>query len=283
MSRDANHNGIPRDICEALSAYLQRGFHDPAQAVAGQAVAEQAPAGHVVAKQGNQDRAREKQDAAENAERAAIVARFRRDLERVRESAAAGGLPLRPRSVPPTRGLTQLSRAVQAALRDCPTHADEVRSAACRALGWAAWTEFYEEDSWSAGFVSRFAGGTLIGPDAPWRDESLIVDVFVYGPEIHYPPHAHPAEEIYLILGGGPAEISLGSQSVYAGLDAGRMSVHRSNEAHAIRVGREPIFGVVMYRGDLAGPLWYRERMDDDSETKKYPKVVRPADMPGKS
>jgi len=34
--------------------------------------------------------------------------------------------------------------------------------------------------------------------------------------------------------------------------------------------------GVVMYRGDLEGPLWYRNDMYNENEEKRYPGVIRP-------
>ena len=43
-----------------------------------------------------------------------------------------------------------------------------------------------------------------IGPDGRlWHDE-VILGLFVLGPHTVYPPHAHPAEEFYVVLSGAP-------------------------------------------------------------------------------
>jgi quercetin dioxygenase-like cupin family protein len=102
-----------------------------------------------------------------------------------------------------------------------------------------------------------------------------VLDVFVYGPDIDYPSHAHPAEEVYLVL-GGTAWFRTGREAEYHPLRAGDLSHHSPDLPHAIRIGDEPVLGVVMYRGDLEGPLWYRSDMYDETEEKKYPGVIRP-------
>jgi quercetin dioxygenase-like cupin family protein len=205
---------------------------------------------------------------------------FISDLISVVKPAERERLPFRSLAVPPTRGLSNLSRALSNARRDVTSWKDEAAGlrlleTAAATAGWAAWTEFYQEDEWTRSFVHRFAGGTVVGPSAPWRVDHVIVDIFVYGPEIDYPAHAHPAEEVYLIL-GGDARFRVGTDGDYRPLPPGAISHHRPDEPHAIRVGPEPILGVVMYRGDLKGPLWYRRDMDDAGEPKKTPAVVRP-------
>ncbi len=205
---------------------------------------------------------------------------FIADLISVVDLAEQNDLPFRTLAVPPTRNLKNLSRALSRARRDLASWDNKavglrLLEAAASTAGWAAWTEFYQEDEWTRSFVHRFAGGTVVGPTAPWRIDHVIVDIFVYGPEIDYPAHAHPAEEVYLIL-GGDAYFRVGAAQEYRPLPPGAISHHRPDESHAIRVGPEPILGIVMYRGDLEGPLWYRRDMEDTGEAKKTPGVVRP-------
>ena len=213
------------------------------------------------------------------------LGRFVEDLEEVAAAAEAGRLPHRARTVGPTRGLANMARAFSIARHDLAElgtqgwNADgrgrAIIDAAATAAGWAAWTEFYREDDWSRSFVHHFAGGTVAGPTAPWHVDHLVLDVFVYGPNIDYPAHAHPAEEVYLIL-GGTAEFKIGADPQYRPLRAGDVTYHSPNLPHAIRIGEEPVVGVVMYRGDLEGPLWYRDDMHNENEEKRYPGVIRP-------
>ncbi|MFP4483904.1 MAG: dimethylsulfonioproprionate lyase family protein [Spirochaetota bacterium] len=210
---------------------------------------------------------------------------FISDLIAAVHAAERNDLPFRSLAVPPTRGLSNLSRAVTRARHDLPLWKEgaagrRLLDVAASTAGWAAWTEFYREDEWSRPFVHRFAGGTVVGPSAPWQAEHLIVDLFVYGPDIDYPAHAHPAEEVYLIL-GGDAHFRVGKEPEYRRLHPGEVSHHQPDEPHAIRAGSEAILGVVMYRGDLAGPLWYRDNMEDPEEPRKNPGVVRPEPVEG--
>jgi quercetin dioxygenase-like cupin family protein len=69
-------------------------------------------------------------------------------------------------------------------------------------------------------------------------------------PHTHYPAHAHPAIELYLViagaatwgLGDAPAEIR----------PPGSVIVHPSGAPHAMTTGAEPLLALFTWRGDLA-------------------------------
>ncbi len=173
----------------------------------------------------------------------------------------------RSRSV---RGL----RHLPAAFVEAPRGSEDLWSVARSAVGWAAWAEYYEDDPWSAPFLDRFANGDILGPGAPWRADDVIVGLYCFGPHIDYPPHAHAAEEVYVILTGAPA-FRIGAEADYQSKSPGDVVLHRPNVAHGIRTGAEPVFGVYAWRGDLEAPAWYRVPMSDEAAEIRFPPIRR--------
>ncbi len=86
--------------------------------------------------------------------------------------------------------------------KQCVAGVKTLYEAACASFAWVRWAEFYEEDDWSRSFLPNFANGEGIGPDGRFFNSKIILGLFLLGPNTHYPAHAHPAEEFYLILSG---------------------------------------------------------------------------------
>lgn len=149
----------------------------------------------------------------------------------------------------------------------------ELIEAARAVASLAAWSPFYGDSQWSRPFLDRFAVGPLVGPRAPFQRRGLIVDLFLYGPRIHYPLHAHPAREVYLPLYGA-GEFRIGSAGRPIHVPPGTAVVHQSDEPHGVTVGEGPVFGLTFLRGDLEAPTWYRSPMSDTREAKICPPLV---------
>ena len=122
--------------------------------------------------------------------------------------------------------------------KSVPGELVELYDAARSAFGHVRWTEFYEEDSWSKSFLPSFANGEGIGPDGRLRHDEVILGLFLLGPDITYPEHAHPAEEFYIVLTGNP-EFKIGDNN-FELQEAGAVVLHHSNISHAIRTSTEP-------------------------------------------
>ncbi|MGD9294488.1 MAG: dimethylsulfonioproprionate lyase family protein [Roseobacter sp.] len=106
---------------------------------------------------------------------------------------------------PPVRGLRYAAQAMG-------SDPAPVAMAARSAFGHMRWTEFYAEDDWSRSFVADFANGEGIGPDGRLMCDTIILGLFIMGPQTTYPLHAHPAQEFYLVLSGQPAfQVGIGS------------------------------------------------------------------------
>ncbi|MGF1529027.1 MAG: dimethylsulfonioproprionate lyase family protein [Candidatus Competibacterales bacterium] len=205
--------------------------------------------------------------ASANPAEAETLLAFANDLE-----ALPQGLPFNPRPSSPVRGLRFLAEAAHLAQRAFP---GPLTHGAREAAGWARWTEFYREDPWSAPFLDRFAMGEIVGPTGSWLCNDVIVGLFVFGPELDYPPHAHPAEEIYIPLNGAP-QFQVGVDASHRARLPGEVILHRPDVSHAIRTHAEPVFGLWAWRGAIAEPSWYRTSMGDDAASKRYPPLCKP-------
>ncbi|NBD33375.1 MAG: hypothetical protein GVY17_10505 [Cyanobacteria bacterium] len=187
------------------------------------------------------------------------------------ESVASSSLAFSYTKNDSTRGLRYLAQSLALAQIQLDRPIIELtRSAA----GWAAWSEFYESCAWSSPFIECFANGDIIGPKAPWYSEQLIVGLFVFGPDIFYPQHAHPAPEIYYVLSGNP-KFQVGADQPFISQPPGSIVLHRSNISHAIKTDNLPVCGVYAWRGDLSAPSWYRNNMMDNNEDKVYPPMKK--------
>lgn len=180
-----------------------------------------------------------------------------------RPTSRSGAEPI----VPALRFAPQLLAENHEALAD-------LLAAARAAFGLVRWTPFYGEDAWSAPFLRHFACGEGIGPDGRLVNDKVMLGLFVLGPETFYPPHAHPAEEFYLVLTGNPA-FQVGADTPFVPRAPGEVILHASEVSHAIRTGAQPTFAVYGWRGDLTAPSWYRDDMSDAQAPKRYPPIAK--------
>lgn len=157
--------------------------------------------------------------------------------------------------------------------KNVPSKLTELYNAARNAFGQVRWTEFYEEDPWSKSFLPLFANGEGIGPDGRLKHNEVILGLFLLGPNVTYPEHAHPAEEFYIVLTGNP-EFKVGNNN-FELQEAGAVVLHHTNISHVIRTSSEPFFAIFGWRGEIGAKSWYRNNMTEESEPKKYPTIKK--------
>ncbi|HZD66031.1 MAG TPA: dimethylsulfonioproprionate lyase family protein, partial [Acidimicrobiales bacterium] len=122
------------------------------------------------------------------------------------------------------------------------------------ALAWTQ-TGTYRRNPPSPGFLDAYGHATIAGP--PEEPSPLLVaptvrsGVLLLGPHTSYPPHRHPAEEVYLPL--GPAQWRRGWEP-WRGEPGGALVHHRPSVAHAIRTGDRPLLAVYAWCGDVTTP-----------------------------
>ncbi len=101
-------------------------------------------------------------------------------------------------------------------------------------------------------FLRRYAYTELLGPSGPVPNTTISAGFLYLAPQTYYPPHAHPAEEIYHLIAGP----SIWQQGDQPGTECGAGSriVHRSGVAHSMRSGDQPMLALYLWRGDLSSP-----------------------------
>ena len=101
---------------------------------------------------------------------------------------------------------------------------------------------------WHESARSHTPYSQLIGPTGLIKHQSFRVGLFALIPDIDYADHAHPADEVYIVLAGS------GSWS----LDGGPFQVKRAGDiieipsmmTHAMRTGTTPALTVYSWTGD---------------------------------
>jgi mannose-6-phosphate isomerase-like protein (cupin superfamily) len=178
-----------------------------------------------------------------------------------------------PRQRRPGGSVRALQYAPMVLNEPAPRATADLHAAAVRCFTEVHWTEFYGEDDWSRPFLSLFSCAEGIGPEGRLAHDSLIVGLYLYGPGMRYPQHAHPADEVYVVLAGRQA-FQIGAHASFIAHGPGAVVVLPADSSHAIRTEGGPAFGVFLRRGDIGGHSWYRADMTDDASPKRFPTIA---------
>ena len=117
------------------------------------------------------------------------------------------------------------------------------------------WRYSYEQRADAPSLGENIAYAEIIGPDAPYRSNIFCLGLTLIAPESLYPPHRHPAVELYYVV-SGTANWSLNNRD--RELLPGEFVLHPSLAAHAMRTRREPLLAVYTWGGeDIHTPSVY--------------------------
>jgi mannose-6-phosphate isomerase-like protein (cupin superfamily) len=117
------------------------------------------------------------------------------------------------------------------------------------------WRYSYAKRDDAPGLEDNMAFAELIGPDAPFKSQSVCIGLTLIGPEILYPSHAHPAIELYYVVAGTATWIANGIPSRN---HPGAFILHPSQTVHAIQTHQEPLLAVYSWSGeDVKTPSAY--------------------------
>jgi quercetin dioxygenase-like cupin family protein len=98
----------------------------------------------------------------------------------------------------------------------------------------------------------------------------MAMGLFVIGPQVYYPIHAHAAEELYLLL-AGTVSFRINPEDEWQAKRAGDLVLHRSQEPHEMRTQRAASLALYIWRGEIFQPSWYKGDMSSPEEPPKYP------------
>ncbi|MEV8615056.1 dimethylsulfonioproprionate lyase family protein [Amycolatopsis sp. NPDC051373] len=147
--------------------------------------------------------------------------------------------------------LRNLPKALRIALADHVTGLVQV-------LRSARWTQTttYVSNPPNERFLPGYAHCTLLGPAAALPvavDPASLVTlgVLLLGPHVHYPPHWHPADEVYVPLTRARWSTD---ESPYVAREPGTVLHHAPTQPHAIHTDAVPLLALYLWRGDLHTP-----------------------------
>jgi hypothetical protein len=90
----------------------------------------------------------------------------------------------------------------------------------------------------------------LIGPDGMIYNDCLRVGIFLQGANVHYPSHAHPAQELYYLAQGKSGwavdDLPLTARSI------GEFIFHESMRPHRMQTYSEPMLAIWVWHGELS-------------------------------
>jgi quercetin dioxygenase-like cupin family protein len=117
------------------------------------------------------------------------------------------------------------------------------------------WTYSYPARTGQPDLSAAVAFSQIVGPGGFRPSDQLRLGLTLIAPGTHYPPHAHPAIEIYLVI-AGTAFWGLGGTAA-AAQPPGALILHPSGMAHAMQTGTEPLLAIWSWRGDVTSPSVY--------------------------
>lgn len=121
----------------------------------------------------------------------------------------------------------------------------------------APWTQTraYVREPPDGRFLGGYAHATLAGtPDGENQavGSGISVGLVLLDAGIHYPPHQHPADEVYVPLGA--AQWLDSTDGRYRPRAAGVPIHHVPWQPHAVRTATQPLLAVYLWSGDVATP-----------------------------
>jgi len=92
----------------------------------------------------------------------------------------------------------------------------------------------------------NIAFAEIVGPEAPFRSDSVCLGLTLIGPEKLYPAHRHPAIELYYVV-AGTATWTL--DAVSHDHPPGTFILHPSQAVHAMQTHAEPLLAIYSWSG----------------------------------
>jgi len=133
----------------------------------------------------------------------------------------------------------------------------DLASAVAPLAGQLQWTYSYPTDGGQDGadLARRIAFSQIVGRKGLVANADLHIGLTLMAPHTAYPPHAHPAVEVYLVVAGSATWQAGGAAATRQ--RPGAVIFHPGNVPHAMTTDDEPLLAIWTWRGDLASPSVY--------------------------
>lgn len=121
-----------------------------------------------------------------------------------------------------------------------------------------SWIEEYAEEAITRDLREKYAHADVAARQGVLAAQGVRLGLVLLGPRAYYPAHAHAAEELYILLGGG-AWWRWGA-TPWAWQPAGRMIHHPAHVSHAMRTGPWPVLAAYAWWGRIERPAAFLHR-----------------------
>ena len=167
------------------------------------------------------------------------------DIAGQARTAPANPAPPAPRQLPACR---HLARALSLAERGPAAELAEAFAAMAKGLRWTQ-NANYLRDPIMRAFLADYAYVELVGPGGIAREADTALGMLLISPQSKYPPHRHPAQEVYLVLAGEANWWREGEP--WRIFPAATLVHHEPNVAHAMRTLNQPLLALYAWRGEI--------------------------------
>ncbi len=171
----------------------------------------------------------------------------RAEIRRVEVLLAAA--PLEAAALRPTHH--PLTQHLPAVLDLAEATAPEVAAALRPIAQQLPWRYGYTPRDDAPGLEGAMGWAELIGPLAPIVSREVCFGLTLIGPRTYYPPHRHPAVELYRIVVGHP-HWTVATDT--APRRPGDAILHASDVVHAMRADDDPLLAIYSWTGDVDTP-----------------------------
>ncbi len=128
----------------------------------------------------------------------------------------------------------------------------ELQRAILAASPAVAWRETYKDTDIGDHFMEQFGCYAIIGGGGPFAAPSMRLWIVYMPPNLYYPWHHHPAEEMYFVVSGSAVFSRKGHPDRV--LSEGDTMFHESNQPHAMATRGEPVLCLVAWRNGFDVP-----------------------------
>jgi quercetin dioxygenase-like cupin family protein len=119
----------------------------------------------------------------------------------------------------------------------------------------------YRSDNTPPALLTNYGYAEIVGRQGLILDDAFALGLLLLGPHTEYPPHHHPAEEIYATLAGRVVWWQSGQPWVMRPPDT--LVYHPSGVAHAMRTVDDPALLLYIWWGEVQTAA--RENGEDET------------------
>ncbi|WP_170577673.1 dimethylsulfonioproprionate lyase family protein [Ruegeria arenilitoris] len=127
-----------------------------------------------------------------------------------------------------------------------------LQDAIVNAAPYAVWRETYKYTDIGDCFLNNFGCYSIVGAGGPFLSNKLWLWIVHMPPQLYYPWHHHPAEEMYMVISGTGVFNREGCPS--ENLGEGGTVYHESNQPHAMETQDDPVLCLVAWRNRFDTP-----------------------------